>query len=130
MKFTLVWSGKLPSSGNARKTADVTKIRTELHSQMGYLWETHNALQVLKEHGFIVNPRLGNTVVDQTSTPRQIYQRFPGHLINLCEWLPIGGKQTVKYMPLVRKSLSLTCGLRILFLRQEDQGSIITQGEI
>ncbi len=128
LKFTLVWSGKLPSSGNARKTADVTRIRSELHSQIAYLWETHNALQVLKEYGFIVNPRSGNTGIDQSATPRQIYQRFPNHLINLCEWLPVGGKQTLKYMPLVRKSLNLTCGLKILFLRQEDPGSLITQG--
>ena len=45
--------------------------------------------------------------------------------VDLCEWVPKGRKL---YQPLVRKSLDLNCALEILFLRQEDPGSLVLQG--
>jgi hypothetical protein len=128
MKFTLVWSGKLPSSGNKPKLEDVTRIRCEFDQQMRYLWETHNSLQVLKEYGFIVNPNSTSSFFDQSATPRQLHQRAPGHMIDLCEWMSVSGKKNVRYMPLVRKTLNLSCELSILFMRQEDPGALTTKG--
>ncbi|KWV45900.1 hypothetical protein AS156_23085 [Bradyrhizobium macuxiense] len=45
--------------------------------------------------------------------------------VDLCEPIKEGDKS---YVPLVRKSLDLNCHLNILFLRQEDPGSLVLQG--
>ena len=47
------------------------------------------------------------------------------HYVDLTMPITQDGKS---YIPLVRKSLDLTCSLDILFLRQEDPGSLILQG--
>jgi hypothetical protein len=127
MKFTLVWQGDLPSSGNSNKPQDVARIRRELSPQLEVLWQTHAALQTLKENCYRRKPEtLGNTVVDQSlRSPRDWHARFPQWMEDLCCWLPLGDRT---YLPLVRKSLDLTCGLKILFLRQEEVGKLVLQG--
>lgn len=130
MKFVLVWRGRLPASANKSKTKDVARIRSDLSPQLKYLWETHSALQILKEYAWARNPN-ASTQVGQISTPagpptpRQFAQMVPGSMIDLCDWLSVGEK---KYKPLVRKSLDLSCDLSVLFLRQDDPGALITQG--
>src|SRR5688500_15233710 len=47
--------------------------------------------------------------------------------ISLCEPIPKGGRT---FFPLVRNSLGLTCGLKILFLRNAPRGKIIQSGDI
>lgn len=125
MKFTLVWQGKLPSSGNKSKPADVARIRADLSPQLEYLWQTHPALQVLKDCGFINNPASRTVNLVPGATSRYIAEHFPGSMIDLCEPLSVGGH---KFKPLVRKSLDLSCRLDVLFLRQDDPGAIISQG--
>lgn len=125
MRFTLVWRGQLPASANSGKTKEIAKIRAELSEQFKYLWQTHNSLQVLKEQGFIRNPSSTNQFYDQSATPRMMWERRPQDMINLIDWLPVGQH---KYLPLVRKSLDLSCELNILFLRQDDPGALISQG--
>ncbi len=125
MRFVLVWKGRLPASANKAKKEDVAKIRSDLSPQLSYLWETHPALQVLKEEGFARDPGAPNFIVIPNWTPRQIAQKHPGHFIDLCDWIPVSDH---RYKPLVRKSLDLSCDLEILFLRQDDPGALITQG--
>lgn len=130
MKFTLVWEGSLRASANKSKTQDVTRIRSELSPQLEYLWQTHHALQVLKEFAWARNPNAPHKVgvistSDGPPTPRMHGQMFPGSMIDLCDWIGIGAN---RYRPLVRKSLSLNCDLSIQFLRQDDPGALITQG--
>jgi len=50
-----------------------------------------------------------------------------GHSLyeDLCYEIAIGEK---RYLPLVRESLSLSCELKVLFLRQADPGALISQG--
>lgn len=45
--------------------------------------------------------------------------------MDLCEPITNGEKT---YIPLVRESLDLNCSIDILFLRQEDPGSLVLQG--
>src|ERR1700730_3465584 len=90
MKFTLVWTGQLPSSGNKSKLEDVTRMRSELSPQLSYLWDTHPALQVPKEQGFLKNPANTDQYLDLSKTPRELAQRHPGYMIDLCDWLPVG----------------------------------------
>jgi hypothetical protein len=56
MKFTLVYSGKLSSSGNASKTKEVFAIREKLSPQLEVLWKTSAALKALKEQAWVRNP--------------------------------------------------------------------------
>jgi hypothetical protein len=130
MKFTLVYNGPLPASGNKSKIDDVTRIREKLSPQLEHLWSTHHALQVLKEYGWAEDPNAQTKVgfistPDGPPTPRQKSQMLPGSMINLCDWISVGAKT---YKPLIRKTLNLNCDLSILFLRQEDPGALITQG--
>ena len=61
-------------------------------------------------------------------TDKEQHDRNPQHikeeLVDLCEPIDVG---THKYIPLIRKSLSLNCSLKILFLRQEDPGALISK---
>jgi hypothetical protein len=59
--------------------------------------------------------------MDEPPTPEVI----PEGYINLIEPIVKGNKS---YFPLVRKSLDLVCSLKILFLRQEDPGELVSQG--
>ena len=52
-------------------------------------------------------------------------EQQPGLFTDLCDWMPV---KQYRYKPLVRKSLDLSCDLKILFLRQDDPGALITQG--
>ena len=130
MKFVLVWRGRLPASANKGKTVDVARIRAELSPQLAYLWDTHHALQVLKEYAWVRNPNASvqvGQIMTQTGppTPRMHGVMLPGSMIDMCDWIPVDDK---RYKPLVRKSLHLTCDLDILFLRQDEPGELITQG--
>src|SRR5438093_7011390 len=75
MRFTLVYSGQLPSSGNKAKPDDVLKIRRQLSGQLKFLWETNHALQELSEMAFVRNPATPGSVMIVTNfgvpTPRQ-----------------------------------------------------------
>jgi hypothetical protein len=45
-------------------------------------------------------------------------------MVNLCAPVAVEG---CDYIPLVRKSLDLSCSLGILFLRKGDPGALVTQ---
>jgi hypothetical protein len=47
MKFTLVYEGDLPASGNKSKPIPASRIRNELHHQMADLWDSHVVLRQL-----------------------------------------------------------------------------------
>ena len=129
MRFRLVYQGELSASANKSKTPEVSRIRTKLSPQLEFLWQTHNALQVLANTAFVENPEKPNTnvIIDGvTRSPREIAQRFPRNMISLCAPLQVGAANS--YTPLIRKSLNLNCELSVLFLRQEDPGMLVTQG--
>ncbi len=48
MRFHLVYSGPLSASGNKSKIEEGARIRASLSSQLEYLWQTHNSLQVFR----------------------------------------------------------------------------------
>jgi hypothetical protein len=129
MRFRLVWQGQLPGTGNSSKKPDVIqRIRDDFHPQLKFLWDSHSALKRLRSTS-IVSTDLGRDLTLSESpfhAPRNLKQ-FPmgDHETDLCAPIREDGKQ---YIPLVRKSLDLNCHLNILFLRQEDPGSLVLQG--
>ena len=127
MRFTLVFQGKLPASNKRPSLKAVSDIRGQLSPQLKELWRTHNALKVLPEQCWAPIPgqKQIKILTGSPLSPRQRAEKLPGRMQNLCE--PITVRST-SYMPLVRKSLHLSCELDILFLRPEDPGNLYSQG--
>lgn len=129
MKFTLTYDGDLPSSGNSNKTAYVSRIRNVFHDQMADLWDTNVILRQLARTARVLK-NTQNGPKWHTQRPELPDYLEPIHpvgdaMIDLCAPLAVGGNG---YIPLVRKSLYLTCEIEILFLRHEDPGALVLQG--
>ena len=116
LRFHLIYHGPLPSAGNKAKPDDVLHIRTVLSAQLDYLWQTHSALSVLRDTAVVQRPEaLTVQRIGHGLNPRQLAEQFPSEYEHLAGPISVGEKT---YLPLVRPSLSLTCELSILFLRQ------------
>jgi hypothetical protein len=125
MRFHLVYSGPLPASGNSSKKGEhVLRIRRELSPQLAELWRTHNSLQVLANVAAIKTTRISWSGEDQMP-PRHWATQSPALYKDLIAPIAVGEKN---YQPLVRETLSLSCELDILFLRQADPGALVSQG--
>jgi hypothetical protein len=128
MRFYLAYSGPLSGSGNKPKPDEVRDIRDQFHSQLTFLWQTHAALKRLRWTARVVQrpydyiPGMVDSPFGREDEPPV---EIPDGYVDLCSPIQRGGKQ---YRPLVRKSLDLTCCLKIIFLRQEDPGSLVLQG--
>jgi hypothetical protein len=129
MRFRLIYQGPLSGSGNSsKKTKQVQEIRDKIHPQLKFLWETHDALKRLRQTAVVSSGPMSDLAL--TDGPFKQYRDFEkrpiaAHEVDLCAEIIENGK---KYVPLVRKSLNLNCHLNILFLRQEDPGSLVLQG--
>jgi hypothetical protein len=127
MRFHLVYNGQLPPSGNKPRPEWVRRIREAFHPQLKLLWETHSALRRLRSTAIVaLNPA---EFLGVCSSPFEVDRdpSFPIQkgFVDLCAPLEREGK---RYAPLVTKALDLNCALRVLFLRQEDPGSLILNG--
>lgn len=132
MKFTLTYDGDLASSGNKPKPAEVGRIRNVFHDQLADLWDKHIVLRQLARTAFI-NATGGQVFYGFDLPPGEVLPTFadavpppPAGTVSLCA--PIAVPEVGSFVPLVRKSLYLACALDILFLRQEDPGSLVLQG--
>jgi len=135
MKFTLTYDGPLPASANKPKNQDKWDIRKKLDPQLRDLWANHPAVQALADVRHF--PKSGGAFLMQT------HHLYPGpviprvmmtpqseannEIIDLCE--PIE-KHGAWFLPLVRETFALHCGLKILFLRREPPGKIYQGGDI
>jgi hypothetical protein len=124
MRFRLTYHDDLKSSGNRSQPEAKWVIRNAIHSQLAELWTTHPALsgvglttQVIGNAFISDSPLIGTADIDVT-TPRT---RVRAELAAPIE------RDGRSYIPLVRKSMELACGLDILFLRREEPGSIVSQ---
>jgi hypothetical protein len=138
MKFTLTYDGELPSAGNRNsRVREKWEIRKALHPQLKELWETSSVLLRLKNNatpGYADETKPGSDFVlagtersdflsptEKASIPQGASLKWR----QLYPPIPVNG---IEFMPLVRESLSLICGLDILFLRKEEPGKLILQG--
>jgi hypothetical protein len=90
------------------------------------LWKTHSALKRLR-YTARVPTRTGYISIDDSPFDVEFDPATPmqAGYVDLIEPIKQGERS---YIPLVRKSLDLMCSLDILFLRQEQPGSLILQG--
>jgi len=136
MKFTLTYDDDLPATGNSSKPAEVYRIRNSFHDQLADLWDSHIVLRELERTARwpkVTIQREDNTRMEDLPTFKlSDYQHrepipplLPGQT-DLCA--PIKNGTCAAYRPLIRESLGLACALDIIFLRQEDPGSLVLQG--
>jgi hypothetical protein len=133
MKFSLIYEGQLRAAGGgSRKSrasvaAEKRNIRNYLHPQLLKLWQTNAILKRLSYNA--IAPKEGGCfVVDRIDNVESKIKREPGEgEVDLCEPIVISG---AKMCPLIRRSLHLTCGLNVIFFRDEEPGDLIHGGDI
>jgi hypothetical protein len=130
MKFTLIFDGELPPSGNRNKRpTEKWDIRKKLEPQLIALWNTHPALSGIGL--FALRPQLdshasGLELIRVVNTPHTIRVDQQRELANRLRTPKVVGDK--QFLPLVRKDLHLACSLDIHFLRQGEPGSVILPG--
>lgn len=53
MRFHLTYRGPLSASASSPKGAEISAIRSEISPQLEALWQTHPALEVLDQQGWV-----------------------------------------------------------------------------
>jgi hypothetical protein len=126
MKFILTYDGPLSSGNRATsRIPQIWDIRKHIHPQLEELWRTNPALQRLKKSA-VVHPtyHYGKAELYHLA-PDELAEGDPltGGMIRLTEPINRGGRN---YVPLVRDSIALICGIDILFLRREEPGKVVS----
>lgn len=121
MQFRLTYEGPLrPSGNNTSYGTHKHEIRRAFHPQLKRLWETDLNLRQIgaADYDHFVDP--SNDWRLRTKERRTILQA-------LADDHPL---QDYRFVPLVSKELSLSCGLDILFLRYGVPGDLLRNGDI
>jgi len=129
VKFTLTFDGDLPSNG---RPSDKWAIRKQFHTQLVELWRINPALRLVEKRRDFPKTwgtaylEMHHSVVPQ---PVSFIKRSgrDAETIDLLEPIDRGGR---KFAPLVRESLALKCGLKIVFLRKEEPGKVYQGGDL
>ena len=115
MKFRLTYAGKLQgASRDNKRPRHKHEVRRAFYPQLRALWRSNPLLKELKdpvlEGPVAVN--LGNRVSREEALARDFSQ------------------SGYRFVPLVTTALSLTCRIKILFLRPDPTGALIRSGDI
>jgi len=130
VKFYLVYRGPLSSTQRRRAPREErVTIRAQITPQLKKLWEINGALHRLQWDARVPAADGGGFMSTVKSPLDPWYNTPPQHppqegFVDLTAPIVRHGRT---YLPLVRKSLDLTCSLNILFLRQEDPGALLKQ---
>jgi hypothetical protein len=127
MRFYLVYRGPLRAlaSSGKNKKHDRIEVRKQIVPQLKMLWEVSPALIRLRHNARV--PGSDHHVLDVGESPLYKHYKMPPQypvpdgFVDLSGPIERHGRQ---YLPLVRESLSTTCTLNVLFLRQEEPGSL------
>jgi len=133
MKVTLIYEGNLWQTGNKSGHTSEKKweVRAQIDPQLRQLWKEHYELTQIREYSWVPKNGRGIWTIPHPQYPdvpqESLDCRFPlpEYMIDVCEPVPHSGGRT--FFPLVRRSLGLTCGLKILFLRNEPKGNLFNQ---
>lgn len=119
MQFRLTYEGLLKgASKNDTRAEHKHDIRREFHPQLERLWAIRKYLGRDKEPLPQVRIMING---DRDRPPK------PDKVQTLAEKFKRG---KYRFVPLVTKELSLTCGLSILFLRPDYPGGVVRSGDI
>ncbi len=112
MHFRLTYAGTLKSTGNRSDAAHVHEIRRVFHAQLK---------KFRLSHPYLKDAKWSHPITGQHMPVRLLKDRLAE------EWSRFEG---YNFVPLVTESLSLACGLDILFLRPSMPGEIMKSGDI
>ncbi|MGM4923380.1 hypothetical protein AB8A31_10780 [Tardiphaga sp. 804_B3_N1_9] len=132
MRFRLIYQGELksrqsdPTTGQRDRLAGHKQdIRKEFHLQLKHLWSTN---KFLRDHKIQVSNRVTSQPIAKTFDRLEIWDDQPipmvDHIANQYR------ENGYRFVPLVRKELSLLCSLNILFLRRDIPGSVLSAGDL
>lgn len=128
MKFTLIYDGDLPP-GAAKRALYASKVRNALHPQMRDLWDNHVIMRQLRHEARVNNHSMFDLALEAKPPALSDFREPPHplteHQIDLCSPLTVQGRE---FLPIVRKSLYLSCQIDILFLRHEEPGHLFENG--
>jgi hypothetical protein len=132
MRFSLIFDGDLPASGTGSgkaRTKEKQVIRRALDPQLRRVWKETPDLAYLRDHSVLskngryiwTQPHPQHMDVEEMSSEKRT--PYAPAEIDVCEPIPIGWGS---FFPLVRRSLGTRCELKILFMRNEPPGRILT----
>ena len=126
MKFTLTYDGELRANDDYRRKWE---IRKQLHPQLEELWRVNSSLKaLLRQHRYV--PADSSYLIYEIHHTRDAglkpVEPSPGSM-DLLAPIQRGDR---KFSPLVRNSLALKCGIKILFLRKEEPGRVYQGGDL
>ncbi|MDE2240581.1 MAG: hypothetical protein KGJ73_11740 [Rhodospirillales bacterium] len=126
MKFTLTFDGELRSNGTPQQKSN---IRQYLDPQLQELWKISEVLKYSEINRFVpTSPGFPVWEVHHSADEKVPEFSAPDKSwIDLLAPIERGGK---KFIPLVRNSMALRCGLKITFLRKEDPGKVYQGGDL
>lgn len=132
MKFRLTYEGELRATQRDAERQQINplamhkhSIRRSFHHQLKELWRTHNFLS--KKMIDVDNPLISRPISDQNAY-------WGGDKEDALPFAEYVARRNVelgyRWVPLVCEEFSLLCSLRILFLRRDIPGSLLTAGDI
>jgi hypothetical protein len=152
MKFTLTYEGELRSNDDKRRKWG---IRKQFHPQLQELWRVSPILQSVNRNRIMTTsdaaslaankgpamPQFRTEERAQGWSVRNVAAAYGYNLedpaitfkpenyphIDLCANVEREGRL---FLPLVRNSLALKCGLKIIFLRKEEPGKVYQGGDL
>ncbi|HKQ44054.1 MAG TPA: hypothetical protein VJS47_01550 [Rhizomicrobium sp.] len=126
MKLALTYRGELRANGGPKPKWE---IRKQFAPQLAEFWRLSpsmkmlEAMRYLPTEGFkLTAERHHSFSPNKDPLPPTMYDH-----IDLCAPVARGSKT---FLPIVRDSLALQCGLKILFMRQEEPGRIYQGGDM
>lgn len=133
MRFRLTYEGELRSSqrdpldGQSDRLAEHKQaIRKVFHRQLKHLWATNKFLSERREH-----PKHGNVDHRPVGDGNAYFGAPPEEKVPLSEFIgDMYRENGYRFVPLVRDEWSLLCSLRVLFLRRDIPGSVISAGDL
>ena len=123
IRFSLTYDGELRSNGDRRQKWEIRKY---LHPQLEELWRIDPSLQRVLDGRLIPAGGYYQTEMHHSQPSGRRYEA-DATAIDLCAPIVRAGK---KFVPLVRETFLLKCGLKILFLRKEDAGKVYQGGDL
>lgn len=116
MEFRLTYEGPLKSNGSPK---DKHIIRKHFHKQLQQLWDKAPELRSFKTQEAHYGLRAEPSVLEQLRKNKTTEFEFIASQFE---------RYGFRFLPLVSKSLSLVCGLHIVFLRRSIAGDLILRG--
>jgi hypothetical protein len=118
MRFRLTYDGVLPARRARKSWAPIKwQIREQISSQLSELYNAHPAIGMRQR---IVLPGIIDLQDEKGSVIMSAYDV-------VSDPITVGGH---KFLPLVRRSIFLSCELDVMFLRKQMAGRLLSGGDI